>query len=71
MLTGKTPRNFSDPTNLNRIFENAPTPLWDYNAYIPKVVARVIDSALDDRQSIRFRSADQLKFALLDAKNRI
>lgn len=71
MLTGKTPRNFSDPTNLNRIFENPPAPLWDYNPYIPKVVARVIDSALDDRQNIHFRSADQLKFALLDAKNRI
>ncbi len=71
MLTGRTPRNFSDPGNLNRIFEKSPVPLWDYNPYIPKAVARVIDSALDDRQSIRFRSADQLKFALLDAENSI
>ena len=71
MLTGKTPRNFSDPTNLNRIFENPPAPLWDYNPYVPKVIANVIDSALDDRQTFRFKTADQLKFALQEARNKI
>lgn len=71
MLTGKTPRNFSNPTDINRIFENPPSPLWDYNPYVPKVITSVIDAALDDRQTFRFKSADQLKFALQEARNKI
>lgn len=67
MLTGKTPRNFSDPTDINRIFENAPSPIKSHNPYIPDEIAEVIDSALDDRQSFRFRSAYQLKSALQEA----
>lgn len=67
MLTGKTPRNFSDPTDINRIFENAPVPIKTNNPYIPDEIAAVIDSALDDRKTFRFRSADQLKFALQEA----
>lgn len=70
MLTGKTPRDFSDPTNINRVFELAPVPILNCNPYIPAPVAQVIDSALDDRQTIRFRSADQLKFALQEARNK-
>ena len=71
MLTGKTPRDFSDPTDLNGIFERAPIPISEYNPYIPQEIAKLIDYALDDRQTLRFSSADQLKFALQDARNRI
>lgn len=66
MLTGKSPRDFSGSVPVSQIFEEQPTPIRDYNPYVPEPLAELIDTALDDRESLRFRSADQLRFALRD-----
>ncbi len=65
MLTGKAPRDFSaHPEAAMRIFEEAPVPVRERNPYISKPLAKLIDTTLDDRGGLRFRTADQFRFAL-------
>ncbi len=64
MLTGKTPRDFSRPEEVMKIFNEPPIPVRERNPYISAELANVIDRTLDDRESLHFRTADQLRFAL-------
>lgn len=67
MLTGVSPRDFSSPEDLMQIFNRRPRRIRELNGEIPERLAEVIDTALDDRQTLHFRSADQLKFSLQKA----
>lgn len=70
MLTGRPPRDFSDTSrDVMRIFNAPPLPVRDFLPRLSPRLAEVIDSALDDRVQLHFKSADQLKFALRDAQN--
>lgn len=71
MLTGKTPRDFFNVRDAVRIFDTLPVPLRERNPDIPHVIAEVVDSALDDREKLRFKTASQLAFALKEARNRL
>ena len=68
MLTGLPPRDFSsgDPA---QIFDRKPLSLSSLNRMVPPPIAHVVDTALDDTGSLRFKSASSFKFALMDAAN--
>ncbi len=66
MLTAKAPRDFSRPEQVMKIFNEPPVPVRERNPYISSGLASVIDQALDDREALRFKTADQFRFALRD-----
>ncbi len=68
MLTGQVPRNFrrgADPWMI--LLKEAPVPIRQRDASIPKKLAEVIDTALIDHPSIQFKTAAAFKHALLTA----
>jgi len=69
MLTGQPPRNFPNAMEVMRVFSKAPVPIREVNPYVPEKIAAVIDQALDDRETLHFKTADQLRFALEDARS--
>lgn len=68
MLTGMPPRNFSNAMEVMHVFGKMPVPVREINPYVPEKIAEVIDFALDDRESLHFKTADQLRFALEEAR---
>ena len=65
MLTGQIPRDFrpgKDPWMI--LLREAPVPVRQRDASIPKKLAEVIDSALIDNPAITFKTAADLKCAL-------
>jgi serine/threonine-protein kinase len=68
LLTGATPRDFSAGKDVwQAVLETEPVPIRRRDAGIPKGLAEVIDKALIDRPSILFKTAADLKKALLAA----
>jgi serine/threonine protein kinase len=72
LLTRRTPRNFPDPNNpAAAVLYSAPVPIRDRRPDIPARLAEVIDEALDDdvapHQSLRYRTAVELREALAQA----
>jgi serine/threonine protein kinase len=66
MLTLRTPREFSgDPFTC--ISKGAPRPLASLLPDVPEAFAKLMDSALDDRASLRFKSASSFKTSLLES----
>lgn len=70
MLTGKAPRDFFSTRSAARAFDSPPEKIRERNPEVPKTVADVLDTALDDRKTLHFKSASQLAFALREAVNR-
>lgn len=65
MLTMRTPREF-DRDPFKTIQETSPIPLQARMPSMPDSLAKLLDSALDDSSKLRFKSATQLKTALLE-----
>ncbi|MFZ2658646.1 MAG: hypothetical protein WAX69_27180, partial [Victivallales bacterium] len=62
MLTGDYPRNFSMKQDVwQSVLQNHPIPIRDRNRSIPKKLADVIDEALIDNPSLKFKTATELK----------
>ena len=64
MLTGYFPRNFTGDPWL-AVLQNDPVPIHKRNPKIPKRLAQVIDSALVEKPSITFQTAEEFKQALI------
>ena len=65
MVTGVTPRSFrqgDDPWLV--ALNNEPIPIRERAAEVPAALARVIDKALIDKPTLRFKSAGKLKRAI-------
>jgi pSer/pThr/pTyr-binding forkhead associated (FHA) protein len=67
MLTGYFPRDLQGKDPLLAILQNSPIPIQQRNAKIPLPLAKVIDLALIDKPEIHFKTAIDLKQALLSA----
>ena len=68
MLTGATPRNFpkgEDPFRV--VLDTKPVPIGDRKRSIPAPLAKVIDQALVDKPEIYFKTAADLKRAIVGA----
>jgi serine/threonine protein kinase len=65
MLTGTFPRNFTGGEPFLTVLQNDPVPIRQRNAQIPQQLAEVIDLALVEKPEIYFKSATELKQALL------
>jgi serine/threonine protein kinase len=65
MLTGYVPRDFTNDPWLD-VLRNDPVPIRQRDASIPKSLAEVIDLALVEKPEIYFKSAVELKQALMD-----
>lgn len=66
MLTGAYPRDFTDKDPWLEVLQNDPVPILQRNPNIPEKLAKVIDLALIEKPDIYFKSAAELKQALLD-----
>jgi hypothetical protein len=64
MLTGDFPRDFNKDPFLT-VLENDPVPIQQRDGKIPQKLAKVIDLALVEKPGIYFKSASDLKKALL------
>ena len=68
MLTGEFPRDFSQGANpWQIILQKAPVPIRSRSSIIPERLAGVIDEALSDTFTLRFRDAGELRRALQNA----
>jgi serine/threonine-protein kinase len=68
MLTGATPRDFPSGKDVwQAVLELEPVPIRRRDSSIPLRLAEVIDKALIDRPAILFKTAAELKKALLAA----
>ena len=65
MLTGQYPRDFIGADPFIAILQNPPVPIRQRDASIPKPLAEVIDLALIDNPELHFKTAMDLKNALL------
>ncbi|MDF5720145.1 MAG: protein kinase [Rhizonema sp. PD37] len=66
MLCGRYPRNFTGSDQFLAVLQNDPVPIRQRDASIPKRLAEVIDLALVEKPEIYFKSANELKQALLN-----
>jgi eukaryotic-like serine/threonine-protein kinase len=68
MLTGECPRHFPPGIDyLKQVLEADVIPIRKRNRDIPKKLAKVIDSALNEKKGLRFKSALEFKKALYTA----
>jgi len=65
MLTGAYPRDFVGKDPILTVLQSKPIPIRQRNIYIPQSLAEVIDLALIDEPEIYFKTAKDLKYALL------
>lgn len=65
MLTGCYPRNFMGGDQFLAVLQNDPVPIRQRDSTIPQRLAEVIDLALVEKPEIYFKSAVELKQALL------
>jgi serine/threonine protein kinase len=65
MLTGSSPRNFTDSDPFLVVLQTNPVPIRQRNADIPQRLAEIIDLALVDKPEIYFKNAATFKQALL------
>lgn len=66
MLSGRYPRNFTGRDPFLAVLQNDPVPIRQRDASIPERLAEVIDLALVEKPEIYFKSANELKQALLN-----
>jgi pSer/pThr/pTyr-binding forkhead associated (FHA) protein len=68
VLTGFYPRDFpNDKDPWQATLQNAPVPVRERDQAVPERLAAVLDTALDDRPTLTFKTADELRSALKGA----
>jgi serine/threonine protein kinase len=71
LLTGRVPRDFpQDFDPIRAILERSPVPIRDRNPDVPALIATVIDRALNDDPSVRYRDGAEFRKAVLVASTK-
>ncbi len=66
LLTRRSPRDFNTGNHVYDIFQKSPTPIQDYRPDLPDALAEFLDTALDDRVEIRWKTVADFQQKLLE-----